>query len=1417
MPTSRLLLVLSRSTQQEAALQTWLQSVQDANSPNYQKFLSAEDFGTRFGVSDADLQSIQAWLASQGFTVNKVAKGRMAIEFSGSVGQVQSAFHTSIHSYLINGEEQWANASDPQIPSALAPVVAGLASLNSFKPMAHSVRGPGGVYDPQTQMIRPEYTTGNTTNGYYIYVGPSDAAIIYNTPTSFNPNHSGTLYDGTGVTIGIAGVSNIDVNQNANYRATFGLAPNPTQVIVDGNDPGENGAAVEAYLDTEVSGGIAPNASVILYTASDTAYGSGLFYALQRAIDDNHADILSVSFGECEASLLAAGNQYILNLWEQAAAQGISVTVSSGDAGSAGCDNFDTEQSATHGMAVSGYASTPYNISVGGTDFDALYSSFPSSFTNYVNVTNTLANHRSALSYIPEEPWNDSTIVNTTVSANVPLSSRGHSDNIVAGSGGISTIYSVPDWQTSFATGSFRNQPDVSFLAGNGFYGATWGLCTDFDYDMNGNRRTDCVTQTTGNSFNLTGVGGTSASAPAFAGMLALIKQKTGTRLGQADDVLYNLAKTNYATVFHDVNMGDNSVYCQANSSTDCVADAKGYPYLSGYNAGTGYDMASGLGSVNVSQLASNWANAGLIATTSALRLNGATTALNITHGQSVAINANVTGTGGTPSGNIALVDSLSPASRPNSESIADFTLASGSVNGMTTSLPGGSYQVSAHYGGSDSYADSDSNSIPVTVAAESSTTALTIAAYDPLTYLKSATPYYGFIFVLDAQPYGNSASAANPDGVATGTITFKNGSQTLGTATIASNGVAELQTSNIPGGTSSITAVFPGDSSFQGSTSAAYSLTVTPAATSTGWPTYTVAANNSVTLSATVATHSYGAAPTGTVTFMNGSAKLGTGTLTGTASTSTTFASGKATFTTGILPGGTYNISAVYSGDGNYGGSTSLYTTVYISFLPTTLVITPSSATIESNQQVQFTVTPTPTAGMPLPTGSVSLSYNNSVLVPPVNLVNGVATFTIPANTLPLGIDNFFLTYSGDSEYLQASGNFSVTVNSAGTIKPTVTVTAPTTRVTFPYSITVAVSGPSGDATPTGSVTLTDFGIYAASQTMPLTNGSANFTIVGGFGNQNGVSEALTVTYFGDNTYTNGSGTAIVRTLASSLIDFTPSFPTIAVNEPLSTTVTVDTLVGIGAPTGTITLSSGTYTSSPVQLTAAGSASFTIPANSLAVGVPFLQATYSGDANYLAANTNGPIRVTAAAPPGISISGTTVSVLPGATTGNTSTIAITPIGGFIGNVTLTATVMTAPFGAQYIPTLSFNPTVVSVNGSNNSSAILSITTTKPNVAAAVPPKVPGTPWYVTGGATLSCLLLFCIPARRRSWRRLLGMAALLIALSGGVFACGGGSGGGGGGGGNSNPGTTVGSYNITVTGTSGTTTAVGTFTLFVE
>ena len=1235
MLADRLLLVLKRSARQEAQLQTYLQSVQDASSPNYHKFLTPDEFGKRYGVNDADLQTVQMWLTDHGLTVNRVSKSRTAIEFSGTVGEVQSTFNTSLHSYVIDGKQQWANATDPRVPGALAPVVAGLATLNNFKPVAQYIRGPSARYDTLTRTMTPSYTTGDTKNGYFIFLGPADAATIYNTPTVLNANLSIKAYDGTGVTIGIAGDSNIDISQNANYRSVFGLATRATTVVVDGNDPGQNGDAIEAYLDTQIAGGLAPNANIILYTAADSSYEYGVFLSILRAVDDNQADILNVSFDACEASQGTAGNQFIFNLWEQAAAQGMSVTVATGDSGSSECDNSATASVATKGLAVNGLASTPYNIAVGGTDYNILYTDFPGSFATYIDVINSLPNHRSALKYIPEEPLNNSTLINASVALNGGQNAS--NQNIVASGGGTSNCsqsdngtgicaagYPVPSWQAAFAKDSSgRNLPDVSLVAGTGFWGALWGVCTNLDTDSEGKAVPDCVSPAAGNGFNLTGLGGTSAASPAFAGILALVMQSVGSRLGQADYVLYDLAKSKYSTVFHDVTTGDNSVSCTS-GTPNCALNTAGFDFLTGFDAGTGYDEASGLGSVDVSQLVSNWASAGLAATSSSLKLNGATNLVRLTHGQSVHVGVSVVSTSGPADGDIALVDDINPATLPNSKSVAVFTLSGGLASGATTFLPGGSYNVSAHYAGSSTFAASDSNVIPVIVAAEGSTTSITnIIGNDPTTAKPSSTPYYGLLYKIDAHVYGNSSplvkGVVQPNGIATGTVTFKSGTATLGTAVLNADGIAELSTTLLSGSFNSITAAFPGDASFNSSTSAASLINIVPAVTSfisfsasNAKPTL----GQSVTFTGSITANSIGVAPTGIVTFMNGSTVIGTAPIAGTAGASGNPAGGTVTFSASTLPAGTDNISAVYGGDGNY---------------------------------------------------------------------------------------------------------------------------SPAKSATLPVRV--------------------------------------------------------------------GGG------LATAVVTVVPASNTIPVNQPLSVTVAVATVPGNPAPTGNITVSSGTYLSAPTSLTS-GSATIIITANSLVAGSDTMTANYLGDANYAASSGAATVVVTAAVPPTFAISGTAVKFLLGASTGNTSTITVTPAGGFTGPVTLTAWIASSFAGAQNPPTLSFGATSpVSITSAAVGMATLTVNSKVAAGGSLAYPLRQGAGWYAAAGTALACVLLLGIPARRRSWRKMLCMCVFLVVAACGTISCGGGKSASSA----SSAGTTPDIYTVVVTGTSGTKTSQSTLFVTVQ
>ncbi len=354
---NRLLLVLKRSGAQEQALAQFLEEAHTAGTAEYHKWLTPAEFGKRFGAADSDIAAATAWLEGHGFSVNKVHPGRTAIEFSGNAAQVKAAFHTEIHRYLIKGETYYANATDPQIPAALAGLVAGVSPLHSFhaQPMV-KVAGRAN-YNPKTHVSKPEWTYPNGGGYISFQLGPQDFALQYDINSVYA---AGTK--GAGQSIGILSVSNIDLNLVAAYQTLFGLPANVPTVVIDGNDPGENNAATEAYLDVEESGAIAPAAKVVLYASDGSVLTDPLLTSGLRALDDNQVGVISMSYGECEASLGASGNRQWLQLWQEAAAQGITGFVSSGDGGSAGCDNFDTEAAAVSGLAVNGMGSTPYNV-----------------------------------------------------------------------------------------------------------------------------------------------------------------------------------------------------------------------------------------------------------------------------------------------------------------------------------------------------------------------------------------------------------------------------------------------------------------------------------------------------------------------------------------------------------------------------------------------------------------------------------------------------------------------------------------------------------------------------------------------------------------------------------------------------------------------------------------------------------------------------------------------------------------------------------------------------------------------------------------------------------------------------------------------------------------------------------------------
>jgi subtilase family serine protease len=938
LPMNRMLLVLKHNPEQEAAVKQLIADQQNQSSSNFHAWLTPQQFGQQFGPSDADIQTISSWLQSRGFQVANVSQGRHIIEFSGTASQVGAAFHTSIHHYNVDGEDHWANSSDPSIPAALASVVTGVKSLHNFN--AKSAAHYAGLFrrtkDGNTvKLSGPNFTFAGGTE---FALGPTDFATIYNVLPLWNAG-----IDGTGESIAIVQESNINISDVHQFRALFGLPVNDPEVVLDGPDPGiDPNVEPEAVIDVTWSGAVAKGAKIKLVVSASTNTTEGIDLSAVDIVDNNIAPILSMSFGQCELHLGTAGNQFWNAVWQQAAAEGISAFVSAGDGGSAGCDNFDSASRARDGLAVSGDASTPFNIAVGGTDFLG-------DFTNpaqFWSATNDPTTQSSALSYIPEIPWNDSCAdpIFALIGFTDPIAACNNAGlagflNIVGGSGGQSSCitstggalsscgggYAKPSWQTGVGVPAdgVRDMPDVSLFASNGFLGSFYIIC-EADLSADGTCNLNAPFE------DFAGFGGTSVSSPAFAGILALVDQKTHSRQGNANFVLYKLAaQENLANcnstgaslpasscIFNDITFGSNAVPC-ATGSPNCVTEGTDkIGVLSGFNAGTGYDFATGLGSVNATNLVNNWKSITFTPTVTLLNIRPGF----IIHGQAANVDIAVLSKGGTPTGQVALKTN-------HQDPAGDLTLgANGTIDTTTRLLPGGLSLVTARYFGDGTFAHSDSEPVPVIVFPERSTTT---TSFFTLNLRTGATPAfssgpYGSLLFVRADVAGRSGF-----GVASGSVTFTdNGKHLPGGSVLRLNSEGNTENPNsidtFSVGKHIIEAVYSGDESFLPSIApiARFTITQAPTQTAVTSSVASAAAGTTITLTATVSTTSFGNPPAGKVLFSILGQKLGAVVVTGSTDPSSGLASATASISVSSLPVGTDAITATYDGDANYVGS---------------------------------------------------------------------------------------------------------------------------------------------------------------------------------------------------------------------------------------------------------------------------------------------------------------------------------------------------------------------------------------------------------------------------------------------------------------------------------------------------------------
>ncbi len=831
LPMERMLLVLKRSPEQETALRTLLDNQQDKHSPSYHKWLTPEQFGKQFGPTDSNMQVITGWLQSYGFQVG-TTKGRTVLEFSGSASQLQEAFHTTIHKYIVNGEQHWANSSDPQIPTALVPAVKGVLTLHNFvsKPTNHFVKTP----------VLARITKKGSKPAINA-LAPQDFAVIYDV----NPVYDYLNDGGQGVTIGVIGRNDLynggqDVQDFWRTIGTGnGLSGGVTlNVIVDGPDPGDigGGEEAEATLDTTWSGAIALNATIDFVVSGSTNTTDGTDLSEQYIIENNLADIMTESFSTCEYFSTDAQLAGINALAEQAAAQGITYFVSTGDNGAEGCADPDSAP-ATGPISVNALASTPFNVAVGGTEFNE-----NGDTSKYWTSSAPFA--ETAISYIPEDVWNESSLTNGLWSGSGGASAGNIGDNQISPPGTTPGV-PKPSWQSgtllNIPADGVRDLPDVSLTAAGH---DPYLLCLDGS----------CVPNDQGYIY-VYFISGTSASAPSFAGIMALVEQGLG-RQGQANYVLYPLAQSQatqniYPAQCNGSNTsalpGSNCIFNDVTVGNNVVPGETG----NDYQAGPGYDLTTGLGSVNVANLVNDWSSVIFNPTTTAFTLNGGQT-VNITHGTAVSVGVTVTPNSGTatPTGDVILYTNNGLA-----RSTLDlFPLSGGQAIGSTSALPGSltPYNVWAHYGGDGTYAPSDSSTVTVTVSSEPSTTTLSLSANALSTGNPLTSPYpFGSLVFVRADVVG-----ASGHGIPTGTVTFTDTFGPLPTTNAQVNPPVQVLSNpplNSQGNTSvgdgiisfdagnhTISATYSGDPSFNPSSSTqSVSFTVQPGFAFVSLPPY--------------------------------------------------------------------------------------------------------------------------------------------------------------------------------------------------------------------------------------------------------------------------------------------------------------------------------------------------------------------------------------------------------------------------------------------------------------------------------------------------------------------------------------------------------------------------------------------------
>jgi subtilase family serine protease len=1120
-----MLLFLHGNDAQAATAKQYIASLHDPNSPNYHKWLTPEQYGAQFGATDADVATVSQWLTSNGFAVEEVARGKNWIRFSGSAQQVEQTFGTEIHQYVVDNAPHYANSTNLSLPQGLMPVVAGVVSTNNFlKAALHTgftqiardksgklVPVNGGISAPPQNAASTQTTTPPdfTLIGNQVvnFLSPGDYATIYNSSKLVSSGN-----DGAGTSIAIVGRSDIALSDVEAFRTIFQLPFNDPNIIYATTNPGVvPGDDVEADLDVEWSGAIAPRAAINYVVGASTNATDGVDVSAAFIVDHATAPIMSVSFGLCEADASPTESAFFAGLWQQAAAEGITVLVSAGDSGSSACVVPSISRASAFGFGVNALASTPDNIAVGGTEFNE------SSLTTYWSLNNN-SNQSSALGYIPEAVWNESCNVFVPVSfINCYFNPAG--ENAFAGGGGASSCgittaagtcvgYPKPSWQTGATVpqDGVRDLPDVSLAAAGGHDGFL--LCTEGACQWTP-QSDGSVTIT-----NAAVVGGTSASAPSMAGIMALVEQKHGLYQGQANYVLYKLAAhpnatcdssqrtspgTSASCIFNDITTGANSLTCVPKTfrtpfSTNCnIPAGASFGELAGYSAVPGYDLASGLGSINIANLVAAWGSAKTLPSATNLQLSST----HFAHGTPVNVSISVAPASGagSPTGDISLItNKYGPA--------ASGTLTNGAYIASVSSLPGGTYSLTANYAGDATYGSSVSDPISLTVTPEASTATASTWALSPF-YILGRRKVLPLVQAQLGNPFWFQVQIAGASnrGTATGTITLTTtpGGKVLGTYPLDQNGSIYISegpgTGFDPGvGTYNFIANYSGDNSFS-SVATPFTFTIAKGLAYTLMhvnnqqpaPGTTIVASAQVVGDPSVI-------PTGTVQFFRDDTRAFIG--------SPVTLDKTGTGTLAFIPSpGSYFLDATYTGDTNYIAAASDHQPEIIvpaaSGAATSTTLQAATGQPAVGRAMVYNVVTTATASSkPIPSGTVRLYSNNGPISNALTIVGGKAS--VPVVWASAGPQSVYAVYSGDASFAPSSSALLPTNVALGTPSVTLSTIASFVQTDTQTSVSTIVTGApevSSVALPSGSVQFYDSVDGAAALPLgppvPLANGN--------------------------------------------------------------------------------------------------------------------------------------------------------------------------------------------------------------------------------------------------------------------------------------------------------------------------------------